>query len=47
MATVAPVPVASGVVDSRNSDVYHRPDCQHARRITPANLVRYPNAGAA
>jgi len=39
--------VADRVVGSRNSDVYHRPNCGHARRIYDSNLVSWPNAVAA
>ena len=31
-------------VASKNSKVYHRSDCRHARRISPENLIRFANA---
>lgn len=40
-------PQAARVVGSRNSDVYHRPSCHHARRIHDENLVSFPSEAAA
>ncbi len=41
----APAPAAgSEVVGSRNSDVYHRPDCEWAKKISPKNLVKFKSA---
>jgi hypothetical protein len=34
-------------VASRNSNVFHRPDCSSAERIKPANLVGYNSRGEA
>lgn len=34
-------PVHDSFVASRNSQVFHRPDCKSAARITEKNLVRY------
>jgi hypothetical protein len=34
-------PAECKFVASKNSDVFHRPDCASARRIKPANLVCY------
>ncbi len=38
---------AGSLVGSRNSGKYHRSSCQHAKRIKPANLVRFDSAKAA
>jgi len=41
-ATTAPKPSSgSGYVGSAKSDKFHHPDCQWAKRISPANLVRF------
>jgi beta-lactamase superfamily II metal-dependent hydrolase len=32
---------AGGYVASRNSDVFHKPECNNAGRIKPANLLRF------
>ena len=40
-------PVAAEVVASKNSDVYHRTSCRHARRILPENRVRFESEAAA
>ncbi len=40
-------PRSDRVVGSRNSNVYHRPGCHHARAIYDRNLVSWPSAGAA
>ncbi len=34
-------------VGSRSSTIFHRPTCQHARRIKQANLIRFPSRQAA
>lgn len=34
-------PAGPRYVASRNSDVFHEPDCEWARKISPANLVTY------
>ena len=36
-----------GYVASKNSDVFHKPDCSSAKRISPENLVRYATRGEA
>ena len=36
-----PVPATDGYVASRNSAVFHRPDCKSAAKISPKNLVHY------
>jgi len=36
-----PTPVTYGYVASKNSKVFHKPDCRWAQRIKPENLVRY------
>jgi hypothetical protein len=36
-----------GYVASKNSDVFHKPDCSSARRISSENLVRYATRGEA
>ncbi|HEY3244414.1 MAG TPA: hypothetical protein VGM03_13800 [Phycisphaerae bacterium] len=43
-ATNGAAPASSGVVGSRNSNVYHRPDCEWAQKIAPGNLVKYNSA---
>ncbi len=40
-------PATGGVVASKNSKVYHRPDCRHVQRIAAKNLVRYASAAEA
>jgi hypothetical protein len=35
------VPAENFYVASKNSKVFHRPDCRWAKRIAPKNLVRY------
>jgi hypothetical protein len=37
----AATPVAEGYVASRNSAVFHRPDCKSVAKISEKNLVRY------
>ena len=32
---------------SRKSDRYHFPDCRHAERIKPANLIKFASSGEA
>ena len=39
--TDAAVPVASGYVASARSQVFHRPDCKSAAKISEKNLVHY------
>lgn len=34
-------PSPGGYVASRNSDVFHKPECSNAQRIKPANLIRF------
>jgi phosphatidylserine/phosphatidylglycerophosphate/cardiolipin synthase-like enzyme len=36
-----PVPSQNGYVASKNSKVFHRPDCSSAAKIFPKNIVRY------
>ena len=40
-ATKRASPAEYKFVASKNSDVFHRPDCSSAKRIKPANLVGY------
>ncbi len=35
------------VVASKNSKVYHKPDCRNAKRIKEANLIKYKNPAEA
>jgi hypothetical protein len=37
-------PAAGAVVGSRNSNVYHRADCEWAMKINPGNLVKFNSA---
>ncbi len=47
-APAAPAPRgAGGYVGSSRSDVFHYPDCQWAQRISPHNLISWPNRSAA
>jgi methylphosphotriester-DNA--protein-cysteine methyltransferase len=34
-------PTSSGFVASKNSEVFHKPDCKSAAKISEKNLVRY------
>jgi hypothetical protein len=40
-ATKRPWPAGYKFVASKNSNVFHRPDCSWAKRIKPENLVGY------
>jgi phosphatidylserine/phosphatidylglycerophosphate/cardiolipin synthase-like enzyme len=40
-ATPATTPVTDGYVASKNSAVFHKPDCKSAAKISEKNLVRY------
>jgi len=40
-AASATVPVTGGYVASKNSQVFHRPDCKSAAKISEKNLVHY------
>jgi len=42
-ATKRVSPAEYKFVASKNSNVFHRPDCSSAKRIKPANLVGYSN----
>lgn len=42
-----PKPVASPYVGSRNSTIFHKATCPHARRIKPENLVGFDSVGEA
>jgi len=46
-ATPAPSASSSGYVASKNSKVYHHPDCGHAKRISPGNVVHFPDKSSA
>jgi len=46
-ATKRASPAEYKFVASKNSDVFHRPDCSSAKRIKPANLVGYSSRQAA
>lgn len=41
------VPVAGGFVASARSQVFHRPDCKSAAKISEKNLVHYNSRGEA
>jgi len=40
-APIAPAEVSGGFVASVNSQVFHKPGCKSAAKISPKNLVRY------
>ena len=39
--TPTPAPVSDGYVSSKNSEVFHRPDCKSAAKISAKNALRY------
>lgn len=41
------IPTADLFVASKNGSKYYFPDCSHAKRIKPENLVDFPSAAAA
>jgi len=40
-ATAGPTAAAGAFVASKNSDLFHKPTCRSARRISPENIVHY------
>jgi len=40
-------PAKSIFVASKNSRIFHRPDCGHVKNITPQNLVKFPGRAGA
>lgn len=37
----AVAPTAEGYIASKNSGVFHRPDCKSAAKISAKNIIRY------